>query len=275
MEAVQRFEHLVLSSLPETWANNYQWALASGNPHAKTFPLMDPFQVMYVAIGYLVIIIGGQMIMSNRKKFELQWFSLLHNGGMVLLNSYMCFEIIRCALAANFTFFGNGVDTSIDGLPLARVLWLFYFSKPIEFIDTIIMVLKKNNHQVSFLHVYHHVATFMIWWGVIYYAPGGDTYFSAAQNCFIHILMYSYYFLASLKINAPWKKYLTQAQMFQFCLNMVQAAYVIYYPTNYPKELAYVLLGYMITLLALFGNFYVKGNRKTVTAQSTKQRKAE
>ena len=28
-----------------------------------------------------------------------------------------------------------------------------------EFVDTLIMVAKKNNHQISFLHVYHHVST--------------------------------------------------------------------------------------------------------------------
>jgi len=275
MEVINRFEDIVLSSIPETWLETYQWALSNGNPHSKTFPVMNPFHATLVGVAYLVIIFAGQAIMVNRKKFELRWFSLLHNLGMVLLNGYMCYEIIRCALVDNFTLFGNGVDTSINGLPLARVLWLFYISKPIEFIDTIIMVLKKNNHQVSFLHVYHHVATFLIWWGVIYYAPGGDTYFSAAQNCFIHVLMYSYYFFASLKISVPWKKYLTQAQMFQFALNMVQASYVLYYPTSYPKALAIVLMVYMVTLLGLFGNFYIKGNRRTTDSPMTKQKKAE
>jgi len=263
MEVIDRFESIILSSLPQSWFDYYAWAINNGNPHSKTFPLMNPFHAVLVTVAYLAIIFAGQLIMANRKKFELQLFSLFHNGGMVLLNGYMCFEIIRCALSSNFSLIGNGVDSSAAGLPLAKVLWLFYFSKPIEFVDTIIMVLKKNNHQISFLHVYHHIATFLIWWGVIYYAPGGDTYFSAAQNAFIHVLMYSYYFLAALKINAPWKKYLTQAQMLQFALNMVQAAYVIYYPTYYPKALAYVLFGYMISLLVLFGNFYVKGNRRS------------
>jgi len=271
MEVIDQVESTILSLLPASWLEYYTWAIENGNPHSKTFPLMNPFHAILVTIAYLIIIFVGQQIMANRKKFEVQLFSLIHNGGMVLLNAYMCFEILRCALTSNFTLFGNGVDSSANGLPLARVLWLFYFSKPIEFIDTIIMVLKKNNHQVSFLHVYHHFATFLIWWGVIYYAPGGDTYFSAAQNCFIHVLMYSYYFLASLKINAPWKKYLTQAQMIQFALNIVQATYVIYYPTSYPKALAYVLFGYMISLLALFGNFYIKGNRRTTSPSPVKK----
>jgi len=273
MEMINNLEEIFKSSLPEPWLDTYKFAIANGNPHSKTFPLMNPFQASLVAIGYLVIIFFGTMIMKNSKKFELQWFSLLHNGMMVVINAYMCYEIIHQALLSEFHLFGNGVDTSVNGLPLAKVLWLFYFSKPIEFIDTFIMILKKNFHQVSFLHVYHHVATFSIWWAVVYYAPGGDTYFSAAQNSFIHVLMYGYYFLASLKINAPWKRFLTQAQMFQFLLNVIQACYVIYYPTPYPKWLAIVLLSYMVTLLALFGNFYVQSQKKA--AAMRKQKKSE
>ena len=29
-----------------------------------------------------------------------------------------------------------------------------------EFVDTLIMILKKNTRQISFLHVYHHASTF-------------------------------------------------------------------------------------------------------------------
>lgn len=272
MELINSLEKIWLSVMPQPI---YGDLIKAGNPHAKTFPLMNPFHVVLICVAYLVIIFGGMIIMKNFKKFELKWFSIFHNLSMVTLNAYMCYEIIHQALINNFSLFGNGVDTTERGLPLARVLWLFYFSKPIEFIDTIIMVLKKNNHQVSFLHVYHHIATFMIWWVVIYYAPGGDTYFSAAQNAFIHVLMYGYYLLASLKFPCPWKKYLTQAQMLQFVFNCIQSAYVLYYPTPYPKFLAVVLLVYMISLLFLFGNFYVKSNSARGRAERAKQKKVE
>jgi len=258
MEYVDSLENSIKESVPTDWLIWYNWAISNGDPNAKKFPIMNPFHALLVGLAYLLIIWVLQIVMKNRKKFELYYFSLLHNGVMVLLNFYMCYEIIHQAIVGKYTFIGNGVDHTISGLPMARVLWLFYFSKPVEFIDTIIMALKKNNRQISFLHVYHHVATFWIWWAVIFYAPGGDTYFSAAQNAFIHILMYSHYFLATLKVPAPWKRYLTQMQMLQFVLNMGQALYVMTVPTAYPKALAYLLFGYMISLLVLFGNFYLK-----------------
>ena len=33
----------------------------------------------------------------------------------------------------------------------------------LEFTDTFIMILKRNDHQISFLHIYHHASTFL-WW---------------------------------------------------------------------------------------------------------------
>ena len=36
------------------------------------------------------------------------------------------------------------------------------------------MVLKKNDRQISFLHIYHHTTIFAIWWLVTYMAPGGE-----------------------------------------------------------------------------------------------------
>lgn len=38
-----------------------------------------------------------------------------------------------------------------------------------------IMIFKNNYHQVSFLHVYHHLSIFPIWWIVTTMAPGGDS----------------------------------------------------------------------------------------------------
>ena len=60
--------------------------------------------------------------------------------------------------------------------------------------------------QVSFLHVYHHASISLIWWMITYSAPGGDAYFSAALNSFVHVLMYCYYFTAVTLSASPNKK---------------------------------------------------------------------
>jgi hypothetical protein len=70
--------------------------------------------------------------------------------------------------------------------------------------------------KVSFLHIYHHTTIAWAWWIALRFSPGGDIYFGALLNSAIHVLMYSYYALALLKVGCPWKRYLTQAQLLQF-----------------------------------------------------------
>jgi len=193
---------------------------------------------------------------------------MVHNTLLILLSLYMFLECVRQAWILGFGFAGNGVETTAKGLPLARVLWIFYCSKVLEFVDTWIMIMKKNERQISFLHIYHHSTIFFIWWIVVYYAPGGDAYLSAAQNSFVHVWMYLYYLLASLGIEVRYKKYITLMQMTQFFINLIHATLDVVFPSPYPAFLAQLLVVYMISLLALFGNFYIKSGRQPRLAKN-------
>ena len=57
---------------------------------------------------------------------------------------------------------------------IAKAIWWYYFSKLLEFMDTIFFVLRKKNSQISFLHVYHHATMFPIWWIGVKWVPGGQ-----------------------------------------------------------------------------------------------------
>jgi hypothetical protein len=58
---------------------------------------------------------------------------------------------------------------------MARIVWIFYFSKIFEFMDTFIMALRYRFRQITFLHVYHHSSIFFTWWFVVRNAPGGES----------------------------------------------------------------------------------------------------
>ncbi|KAF9905063.1 hypothetical protein BX616_001106 [Lobosporangium transversale] len=165
---------------------------------------------------------------------------------------------------------------------MAKMIWLFYFSKIMEFVDTIIMVLKKNNRQISFLHVYHHCSIFTIWWLVTLVAPNGEAYFSAALNSFIHVIMYGYYFLSALgfKQVSFIKFYITRSQMTQFCLMMIQASWDMYSMKvlgrpGYPFFITALLWVYMWTMLGLFYNFYRKNAKQAKQAKQAKAKKLQ
>ena len=47
---------------------------------------------------------------------------------------------------------------------MSAVTESLYDVQAYEFTDTLIMVLKKNERQISFLHIYHHATTFFPCW---------------------------------------------------------------------------------------------------------------
>ncbi|KAJ1328432.1 hypothetical protein BSLG_010164 [Batrachochytrium salamandrivorans] len=165
---------------------------------------------------------------------------------------------------------------------MAKILWLFYFSKLPEFIDTFIMVLKKNFHQISFLHVYHHGSILAVQWLVVLWAPGGESALSTILNSSVHVVMYGYYLCMALgwKSVSFIKPFITLFQMTQFCYLLTQGIVCWYMPSqdptysNYPPQLGAILVFYMLSMLALFGNFFIKDRRRAAKAKLDAKLKA-
>ncbi|CAJ0956078.1 unnamed protein product [Ranitomeya imitator] len=157
-----------------------------------------------------------------------------------------------------------GMSINLSSCNVAKVLWWYYFSKAIEFMDTIFFVLRKKNSQITFLHVYHHATMFNIWWCVMNWIPCGQSFFGPTLNSFIHVLMYSYYGLSvipSMHKYLWWKKYLTQAQLIQFLLTISHTLSAVVKPCGFPFGCLIFQSSYMTTLVLLFVNFYLKIRR--------------
>jgi elongation of very long chain fatty acids protein 4 len=241
-------------------------------PTTKGLPLVDsPTPIILGVSVYLTIVIGGLLWIKARdlkprasEPFLLQALVLVHNLFCFALSLYMCVGITYQAITWRYSLWGNAYNPKHK--EMAILIYLFYMSKYVEFMDTVIMVLKRSTRQISFLHVYHHSSISLIWWAIAHHAPGGEAYWSAALNSGVHVLMYAYYFLAACLRSSPklknkylfWGRYLTQFQMFQFMLNLVQAYYDMKTNAPYPQWLIKILFYYMISLLFLFGNFYVQ-----------------
>ena len=86
--------------------------------------------------------------------------------------------------------------------------------KYFELLDTFIFILRQKWRQVSFLHVYHHSSITMVTAAFLCFDINGDCVVTAAVlNSFVHVLMYSHYFLASFGVNTWWKSHLTKLQL--------------------------------------------------------------
>ncbi|MES1914469.1 MAG: hypothetical protein MHM6MM_006533 [Cercozoa sp. M6MM] len=243
-----------LVALPQSLAEAqkiYTCVIQHGNERVKDWPLMNPLHVLALIGGYLALILLLRVLMSFRSSgFKLRWPMVLHNVFLFALSLYMAVEIMTQAMRNNYSWFGNAVDNSEAGHGMARILYIYFLSKVPEFGDTVFMALKKNFHQISFLHVYHHSSIFFVWWMVVFFAPGGESYFSAFLNSGIHVIMYAYYgwsaFLSATDYYAKrggkpkrptWKdpafyrQFITSSQLTQFFTMVGQAVYDMRNPT--------------------------------------------
>jgi elongation of very long chain fatty acids protein 4 len=198
-------------------------------------------------------------------KLLLKETMVVYNGGQVLLNGWMVYRFLDALINKGHPFIGD-IFTVNTGATFG--VWIHYMDKYLEFFDTIFMVLRGRMDQVSFLHIYHHVSIAWAWWFAIRCYPGGDAYFGALLNSWIHVMMYSYYTLSLLKFPCPWKRYITQAQLLQFTSVVVYTAISFGIVKNSGEAEAkhYACFAVqtfeMVSLFYLFSLFYSKAYKK-------------
>jgi len=204
---------------------------------------------------YIVTIFTLMRVMKDREVPQLKNSILTYNIYQTVLNAWCVASFIKEVVSQGMNVWGNTFDPERD-FNLGFLIWVHYNNKYVELLDTVFMALRKKNKQISFLHMYHHVLLIWSWFVVCRIMPGGDAYFGALVNSFIHVLMYSYYGLALLKVKTPWKRQLTNLQMIQFCACFAQSAYLI--SKGQSVLLASIQMFVMTNMLVLFGNFYHK-----------------
>jgi elongation of very long chain fatty acids protein 4 len=136
---------------------------------------------------------------------------------------------------------------------------VYYAQKFLEFGDTLFFVLRTRFRQLTLLHVYHHVSITLVTALFLRYDMNADDYLPAAANSLVHVLMYSHYLLSAFGVDCWWKKQLTTLQLIQFCGVLAQTALAAARgrACGYPEWLKAVMIAYQVSMLALFGAFFV------------------
>jgi len=204
---------------------------------------------------YFAMIYFGKQLMEKRKPFEISEYMLTYNLFQTCFNSWVVYSILSEVIEKGYPILGNQPEST--SYKISFFIWLHYHNKYLELIDTLFMVLRKKNVQISFLHVYHHVLLIWAWWAVCILGPGGDGYLGVMVNSFVHVVMYSYYSLALLKIPCPWKPLITQIQLCQFVLCFFAAIVSIGLGFT-PMFLPLLQIFVMINMFVLFLDFYRK-----------------
>jgi elongation of very long chain fatty acids protein 4 len=156
----------------------------------------------------------------------------------------------------------------VRGTSVTFLLWAFYLSKVLDFCDTFFIIWRGKWEQFSFLHVYHHMSIFAVYWINSVGGYDGDIYLTIVLNGSVHVVMYAYYFLSSIGSKPWWARHLTEMQMTQFLLMNCQAGYMLYNNCPYPRAITQVYLVYIISLFVLFMQFYLAKYAKQAKAKA-------
>ncbi|XP_014256938.1 elongation of very long chain fatty acids protein AAEL008004-like [Cimex lectularius] len=230
----------------------------------KDWPMMSgPGPTIAICLAYAFIVkYLGPKLMEKRKPFELKNTLMYYNLFQVLFSAWLFRESLHAGWFTTYSFRCQPVDYSRSphAMRVASGCWWYYFSKFTEFFDTFFFVMRKKNSQVTKLHVIHHgVMPLSTWFGVKF-SPGGHSTFFGMLNTFVHIVMYTYYFLAAFGPQMQkylwWKKYVTTLQMIQFVLVMIHAFQLLFIDCNYPKAFAWWIGLHAVMFYFLFKDFY-------------------
>lgn len=133
------------------------------------------------------------------------------------------------------------------------VLYMFCMTKPVEFIDSVLLVWRRHKFPAP-VHYIHHQMTSIVCWMCVYcrYLPG-EPY--AVMNLVVHVVMYAYFAIAtnlsSRRVPRCIKLTITFMQVSQMFAGLAWALYCVY--TDPTDTLAMVF----VVLYSLFAWLFV------------------
>lgn len=105
----------------------------------------------------------------------------------------------------------------------------FYFSKILEFVDTLLILLsgsRSRSRRLSFLHVYHHAAVVVMCY---LWLSASQSLFPVAlvTNAAVHVVMYAYYLMCAVGAPPRWKRLVTDFQICQFVFSFAISGWML------------------------------------------------
>ncbi|PFH36415.1 fatty acid elongase [Besnoitia besnoiti] len=191
---------------------------------------------------------------------------ILYNIFQVITCSYIVCRAMSVYIVEGYTLAFNKFDPT--RVNMAEVVWLFYLTKIVDLMDTVFIVCRGKWAQFSFLHIYHHASILYMMWINASVGYDGDIYFAVFANGSIHVMMYTYYLMASLNIGVARyiKQFITRMQMTQFLGMLGQGFYhmCFYKSCEYPLRIAVGYMIYIVSMYVLFDRFAKRtyGNKK-------------
>ena len=250
-------------SVTSTW--EYVWSIRDRRVD-DWFLMSSPWYTLGLCVSYWVICLKlGPQFMANRKPYDLKRTIQAYNVFQIALSAYMLYEACAAGWLTHYSWICQDIERDADGngYRMAAAVHLYFLSKFTEFADTFFNVLRKKFNHVSRLQLIHHGVMPMQGYLGCRWLPGGHETLAGTFNCLIHVLMYSYFLLASLGFKIWWKKYLTTLQMFQFVCIFVHSSILVFgfAECGYPWQISLNAMVLMILMFMLFLEYYIQAYR--------------
>jgi len=213
---------------------------------------------------YFIIRIAGPQFMKDREPYNTYRIQIVYNLLQTLLSAWIWLKTASFWLTGRYNWLCQPVDysDSYDALYALDMTWWYFFSKFIDYFDSVFFLLRKKWSHLSTLHVIHHGIMPLTAWSGVKWVGGGHTTFVGFLNMGVHVFMYFYYFMSSFGPSVQpylwWKRYLTTMQLVQFATFFIHATFPLFIECDFPKYYSYVILFHGAMFFALFLNFYIQ-----------------
>ncbi|XP_075223934.1 very long chain fatty acid elongase 7-like [Lycorma delicatula] len=233
----------------------------------KWLLISTPIPVIVILGIYLLTVLKiGPKFMEKREPYNIKGIMMVYNLYQIIYNSYIVGMLLLNREVQRYLIEHSCRPLHYSKNPFNdefyHASWCYLFSKIVDLLDTFFMVLKKKNSHITFLHLYHHTAMVTGTWISIKYVRAELGVIPGAINSGVHVIMYTYYFLAALGPEVQkylwWKRYLTKIQIAQFIIIIAFLGYLYLNDCEVSQACNVLWIANVFVIFCLFMNFYIK-----------------
>ncbi|XP_018396097.1 PREDICTED: elongation of very long chain fatty acids protein AAEL008004-like [Cyphomyrmex costatus] len=232
--------------------------------------ISSPYPLMLITLGYVYFVLyAGPRFMKNRPPYELKNFILIYDAIQILANLWFVQKHVSYGWFSEFSILCSPPNSdSINAIKMFNLIWMLIFVKLFDYVETVVFVLRKKQNQVSGLHVYHHISNVIFIWYYLTYILDERATFISLLNCFVHVIMYIYYFIAAWspklqQMISPIKPFITKLQMVQFIVMIIVLLQFLSPNCVVPRGSVPIFIGNLFLFLYLFYNFHKENYTKS------------
>ena len=246
------------------WGETSKFTVEDGQMHIWA----NLMSLTSLLVFYLIIVLLLPKYFRGRKGMNLRYPSIAYNTGMSIFSLFGAASLMGQAIYVfNYQSLHDSVCSCDYYFKSPIATYFFSWSKPVELIDTLILLLRGR--VPIFLHWYHHVSVLIISMNN-YVNPQPTGLWCGTMNYSIHFLMYGYYacmLTPAKKIVSSFSIVITTLQLSQMVVAFFVHCYIYYALVSGGScdatEMSILLTGFVyLTYMLLFCKYFVDRYRK-------------